>query len=447
MSKIWEFFDMMDELVYVSDMDSYDLIYMNKKALRTYGFHSLEDIVGKKCHEVIRQCSAPCLACNNHELRQGYFREWWHYNPILERQVMFKDTMVEEDGKKYRIEIAIDVSKQELRDSMMNLETRINEGLRIALQQETPSQTLDVLLEYMGKALGGERTYIFERNERGCDDNTYEWVANGITPEKDNLQNVPAEVCANWYRNFRIGRHIVIKNLEDIRESDPLQYENLERQNIHSLVVIPLYNEGEIIGFYGIDNPPEKSLDYASNMLQIMAHFIISSLKRRNLIRKLKEMSYYDQLTQMGNRYAMSEYIGKLQNEQSLGIVYCDVTGLKQTNDQKGHDAGDKLITDACECLKKSFGEYGLFRIGGDELLAICAEIGEGELWQGVEQLRKNLQDKSVHMAVGGIWEKDSRSGVERLITEAEKRMYKDKAAYYKKHGIERPHLLEMENS
>lgn len=443
MSKIWEFFDMMDELVYVSDMDNHDLIYMNKKALQTYGFHSLEEIVGKKCYEVIRHYSTPCSMCNNHELRPGYFREWRHYNPILERQVMFKDTLVEDNGKKYHMEIAIDAGKQEQRDSMMNLEARINEGLRVALQQETPSQTLEVLLEYMGKALAGERTYIFERNESGCDDNTYEWVASGVTPEKDNLQNVPAKVCANWYRNFQVGRHIVIKDLEDIHASDPLQYENLKRQNIRSLVVVPLYNEDEVIGFYGIDNPPEKSLDYASDMLQIMAHFIISSLKQRNLIRKLKEMSYCDQLTQIGNRYAMNEYIGNLQNEHSLGIVYCDVTGLKQVNDQKGHHAGDKLLTDACECLKKSFGEYGLFRIGGDELLAICAEIGETALWQGIEQLKQELQNKSIHMAVGGIWEKNSLNGVEKLLAEAEKRMYKDKAAYYQKYDVDRRHPLE----
>lgn len=442
MSKIWEFFDTMDELVYVSDIDNYDLIYMNKKALRMHGFHSLDDITAKKCYEVIRHCSSPCSMCDNYKLRPGYFSESWYYNPILERQVMCKDTLVQEDGKNYHLEICIDVCKQEQRDSLMNLEARINEGLRVALQQDTPSQTLEVLLEYMGKALGGERTYIFERNDAGCDDNTYEWVADGVTPEKDNLQNLPAEICANWYRNFKDGGYIVIKNVENIRESDPLQYEILKRQNIRSLVVVPLYNDGKIIGFYGVDNPPETSLDYTSDMLQIMAHFIISSLKQRNLIRKLREMSYSDQLTQIGNRYAMSQYIGNLQNEQSLGIVYCDVTGLKQINDQKGHDAGDKLLTDACECLKKSFGEYGLFRIGGDELLAICAEIGEMTLWQKIEQLKADLQDKSVHLAIGSTWEKDCFHGVEKLITEAEKLMYKDKAAYYKKYGLDRRHSL-----
>ena len=236
----------------------------------------------------------------------------------------------------------------------------------------------------------------------------------------------------------------MIKRLEDIRESDPLQYENLKRQNIRSLIVVPLYDEDRIIGFYGIDNPPEKSLDYASDMLQITAHFIISSLKRRDLVRKLEEMSYHDQLTQLGNRYAMKECLKNLQEDQSLGIVYCDITGLKQVNDRDGHSFGDKLITDACDCLKKSFGKYGLFRIGGDELLAICIQIDESELWQKIEQLKQDLRSKSIHMAIGGLWERNSLGGVDRLISEAEKKMYSDKAAYYMKFSVDRRHAADL---
>ena len=176
--------------------------------------------------------------------------------------------------------------------SVQNLETVINEGLRVALLEETPDQSLEVLLNHLGKALHGERTYIFEQNESGGDDNTYEWVADGVKPEKENLQNVPPEVCASWYRNFRIGKHIVIEDLEAIRETEPLQYENLKQQSVHSLVVVPLYNGKKIIGFYGVDNPPVKSLEYASNMLQTAAYFIVSSLKRRDLFRELKKKSF-----------------------------------------------------------------------------------------------------------------------------------------------------------
>ena len=173
-----------------------------------------------------------------------------------------------------------------------DLETVINEGLRVALLEETPDGSLNVLLEHLGRALNGERTYIFEQNESGGDDNTYEWTAAGVEPEKDSLQNVPPEVCASWYRNFSVGEHIVIENLEDIRDTDPLQYENLARQGIRSLVVVPLYDGEKIIGFYGVDNPPVKLLEYASNTLQTAAYFIVSSLKRRNLVRELQKRSY-----------------------------------------------------------------------------------------------------------------------------------------------------------
>ena len=192
---------------------------------------------------------------------------------------------------------APDVERHEWQSDMQsvqNLEAVINEGLRVALLKETPDQSLEVLLGYLGKALSGERTYIFERNASGCDDNTYEWVADGVEPEKENLQNVPSEVCAAWYRNFSVGKHIVIENVEEIRKDEPLVYDTLKRQNILSLVVVPLYDNKKAIGFYGVDNPPVKLLEYASNMLQTAAYFIVSSLKRRNLFRELQKRSYLE---------------------------------------------------------------------------------------------------------------------------------------------------------
>ena len=83
MGKTWEFFENLNEFVYVTDMDSHELVYMNKKTLETYGFHSLSEITGKKCYEVLQNSSTPCTICNNQELQEGYFKEWRYYNPIL----------------------------------------------------------------------------------------------------------------------------------------------------------------------------------------------------------------------------------------------------------------------------------------------------------------------------------------------------------------------------
>ena len=52
-------------------------------------------------------------------------------------------------------------------------------------------------------------------------------------------------------------------------------------------------------------------------MLQIMGHFLVSSLKRRNLVLELQLMSYSDPLTHLGNRYALDESDTVPENENT----------------------------------------------------------------------------------------------------------------------------------
>ncbi len=318
----------------------------------------------------------------------------------------------------------------------INLESIVNECLRVSLKEPTPDKSIEVLLEYLGKELNGERTYIFEKNEDGTDNNTYEWVAPGISPEKDGLQNLPPEICAEWYGSFSESNNIIIKNLEELAECDTPVYNVLKRQNIHSLVVVPLYENGRVIGFFGVDNPPSDFFDYASNMLQIMGHFIGCILQRRNLVKKLEIMSYTDQLTGLGNRHAMNEFIdNSLEKCTKIGVVYCDITGLKSVNDKEGHEAGDRYIICACESLSKAFGDFGLFRIGGDEFLAICPEIEKISFDGGVDLLRNYMNENGVIMSVGVVW-KMGEFNIDDIIVEAEALMYEEKALYYKKAGI-----------
>lgn len=439
MAKVWELFENLNDFVNVVNIDNCEIVYFNKKMREKYGFSSNHDVAGKKCFEVIQNSSRPCASCNLEELEVGSFREWCEYNPILKKHFVYKNTMIEDEGRRLRMEFAFDASSFDWQhNSYQNLEAIVNEGLRQALMEPTPDRSIAVVLEYVGKALQGERTYIFERNEKGGDDNTYEWVALGITSEKENLQNLPPEICANWYNSFTENKNVVIKNLEDIREDDPLQYETLKRQDIHSLVVVPLCECGRAIGFYGVDNPPAESYEYATNMLQIMGHFIVSSLKRRNLVRKLETMSFNDQLTKLGNRHAMKDFLEKeIKEDECIAVVYGDLTGLKSINDRDGHGAGDKYIISAAGCMEKTFGRFGVFRIGGDEFLVLRPGISRRELAERTKVLKRYLEDDSVVMAIGTAWNEDGFH-VQSVINEAEALMYKDKAEYYKRMGIDR---------
>lgn len=442
MKKIWNFFDKLNEIVYVTDMDSNELIYMNQKGMELYNIHSLDELDGLKCYELLYNNSTPCAFCNNNELEEGCFKEWQYFNPTVNKYFSLKDTMIMDGNRRCRLEIALDNSRQEKQNriflAQQNYEHLANEGIRLALTAETPDKSIDIILEYLGKTLNGERTYIFERNASGCDDNTYEWVAKGVIPAIDSLQNLPPEVCANWYQTFSKGSSVIMENIENIREDDPAKYEILKNQNIKSLVVIPLYCDNEVIGFYGVDNPESESFEYIQNMLQILGHFIVSCLKRRNILKQLEEMSYLDALTKFGNRFAIDRYIEKCSPDSSLGVVYCDITGLKRVNDSEGHIAGDRLILRACDSIKEVFGEYGMFRIGGDELLILCPGIEQGKFTESAANLKQVAHEHSVILAVGAAWHEKKEDSIDYLLSEAERLMYEDKSQYYKNAGIDR---------
>ena len=431
-SRLWEFYEELNEIVYVADPNSHELVYMNRRAREIYGINSQEDIEGRKCYEVLSGSLTPCVACNYEKLKPGFFHEEVRYNPVIKKKLALKDTVIETENRRYRFELAVDLGAWEQQNIGYEAnEAMVNEGLRLSLAAHTPDKSIAVLLEYLGQSLNSERAYIFEETDRKTLRNTYEWCANGVIPQKENLQDVPFDVVSMWYQRFAKGDNVIIKNLENIKEKDPAVYEYLAPQNIQSLVVSPLVNEGRIVGFYGVDNPPEKFLEHITTLLQILGHFLIALLHRRNYVRRLEELCFKDQLTGVGNRHAIRDYFDKMNQDSSIGILYCDVMGLKKMNDSRGHQAGDRLLIRASECLKRVFKEYELFRLGGDEFLAVCAGIGKQELQERAGALRHEMREHDAPMALGCVWRADSGEEMDKLLTLADNKMYEDKRMLY----------------
>ncbi len=328
-----------------------------------------------------------------------------------------------------------------------NIETLVNEGLHIAMSHVLADDSLDVILSYLGKILKADRVYIFEKNVRGNDDNTYEWAREGVSEEKENLQDVPAEVCANWYQDFSEGKITIIKDLEEIKNQNQLLYEVLKVQNISSIVTVPLFEDGVPIGFYGVDNPPEDMLDYTVNLLQMMGYFVLALLRQRNLQKELLHMSYNDDLTKVGNRRFFADTIQKMTDEDAVGFVYCDVTGLKRLNDSEGHQAGDKLLLQVTSILKEVFSKEQIFRLGGDEFVVLFRS-SDYDLFQDkvlqimfqhkILQLRELSIQRQVNLAIGSSWVQNPGNKLIELLSEAEEKMYQDKAEFYRCAGIDR---------
>lgn len=432
--KMWEFYEELKEFVYVADMDSHELIYLNRKTREMYGINSMDEVKGKKCYELLAGGHNPCILCNNGKLKPGYFLEETQYHPVLKKRLALKQTMLEEEGRRYRIELAVDLSAWDYTDGKYETNTiMINEGLRVAMMAPTPEESIVVLLGYLGQTLNSERVYIFEEVDQGSFNNTYEWCADDVIPQKEDLQNVPFEAVSLWYQHFQKGENVIIEDVENIKDTDSAVYEYLKPRGIRALVVSPLVSEGRIIGFYGVANPPKWSLKHITVLFQILGHFMVSLFHKRDNVRKLEKLCFQDRLTGIGNRHAMNEYINLLWPEQSIGVLFCDVMGLKKTNDTMGHLEGDNLLMRAAECLKSEFSDHAMFRIGGDEFLVICMGIAETEFRERTEHLKNEMKKKKVDMAIGLVWQPDGGEDIDKLITIADDRMYEDKRAQYAK--------------
>lgn len=106
---------MMDEYVgniYISDMSTYELLYVNKVSCETLQ-QPMEKIIGRKCYEVIQGRSTPCPFCTNDRLTEDSFYEWEFFNPILDRTFMIKNQIVNWYGHKARIELSHDMYSAE----------------------------------------------------------------------------------------------------------------------------------------------------------------------------------------------------------------------------------------------------------------------------------------------------------------------------------------------
>lgn len=106
---------------YVADMESYELLYINRTSSESLQL-PIEKAVGRKCYEVIQNRTTPCPFCNNNCLKRDKFYEWEFYNPFLRRSYMLKDRVINWEGRRCRLELSIDNYSSEYKLQKMDRE-------------------------------------------------------------------------------------------------------------------------------------------------------------------------------------------------------------------------------------------------------------------------------------------------------------------------------------
>ena len=137
----------------------------------------------------------------------------------------------------------------------------IKEFMRQFIPSEEGIPSVDDLIREVAKYYDADRAYIFEQDltEQFCV-NTYEWCAEGVPPEIQNLQEVPLEMMDPWWKEFRLKGSFFLSCDDEYAKAEPFIYEVLEPQGISSLMAAPFTLGNDIIGFLGVDNP-KSSID------------------------------------------------------------------------------------------------------------------------------------------------------------------------------------------
>lgn len=341
--------------------------------------------------------------------------------------IMFIVTMTELNQEMYQL-----ISREGKIKERLEIATILNKCIAELISGEDEDAAISNLLRIISGYFDGDRSYIVQIDEkRNVCTNTYEYAMNGVTAEKDNLQEVPMEMLDIWMDSFRKNGLYYIPDIEE--EQGQPYYETLKMQDITRLLAVPLNSDGKIIGFLGVDNPRLHYEDHT--LLSSIQYFLTDSLKAKERKACLQYMSYRDMLTTLYNR---NRYIQVLEGMQAKTVIktsvaYIDINGLKRVNDLYGHEAGDRLIINTARSMLAILPENA-YRVGGDEFVLICFDMDEKIFQSKVRDICDSIAAKRISVSVGVVWE-ESSSELETMLRRADDLMYAEKKKYYEKHG------------
>ncbi len=144
-------------------------------------------------------------------------------------------------------------------------------------------------LEEIGRFVEADRAYIFSYDwDKGIACNTHEWCAPGISPEIDNLKEVPVEYMTEWITAHKDGRPINIRDVFALPEDDTVR-QTLEPQGVKSLMAIPIFEGDNCYGFVGFDSVRKHHVytDKEESLLFVLAKIFANLNKKVELENRL----------------------------------------------------------------------------------------------------------------------------------------------------------------
>lgn len=285
-------------------------------------------------------------------------------------------------------------------------------------------ENLYAAIEQLGGIIGAERIsfWILE----GSINQQYSWQkGQPATEHIDDIQLPSGKLMQYFLAGYELYEAYMPVDIEFVEA-------NTTAKNISNLIAIPVKDVvgGQLSGVLAVSN--FKKDESAIALLKAMSFsfgMFCNNVKNRA---DLQEQGDRDTLTGMYNRNRYERDLPVLfsRYQSSLTCIYIDVNGLREMNNTKGHDLGDKMLRTVAEGIKEHFRTDYSYRVGGDEFVLFVPGFMVEELNKCSLELASDLLDFNYHISVGIHGETDFQS-LSQLIKTAEQKMYAQKRAFY----------------
>lgn len=182
------------------------------------------------------------------------------------------------------------LTTRRVREDLLGLLARVVGGFMSGTAAELDNLVTNTLSD-IGPMFDVDRSYMFLIDyEKQTLSNTHEWCAPGVTPERDNLQDLPLEIFSWSLAEFSAGRPVIASDLADLPPEAEVERQTLEAQAIRSVMLLPMLFEDRLYGFVGFDHVRAHRVwsEEEIQVVRIIVNAFARSIRRHELNEQLE---------------------------------------------------------------------------------------------------------------------------------------------------------------
>jgi diguanylate cyclase (GGDEF)-like protein/putative nucleotidyltransferase with HDIG domain len=219
-----------------------------------------------------------------------------------------------------------------------------------------------------------------------------------------------------------------------------------KHSQLQSALAVPLEGLNGVVGVLAMYQTARDA--FTSDHLRILlavASKVALSVENALKYQQAESSATTDYLTGLPNARSLFVHLAQevarcRRTKTPLAVMVCDIDGFKQINDSFGHLEGDKLLREFSARLKEACRGYDyVARMGGDEFVITAPGLERQAAQEKAERLNQAAIEAGRHvcgrdlisLSVGLAFCPDDGFDVERLLAEADRRMYSMKQIHH----------------